>query len=51
MWGDWTWDEIKQDNIHITLDVKAEGEGYAIVYITNDVDDKCIEVFVDNFKY
>lgn len=51
VWGDWLWDERKQAYIHTSLDVKAEGEGYAIVYITNDVDDRCIEVFVDNYKY
>lgn len=43
-WGDWAGNGI-------TLEVKAKGEGYAIVIITNDVNDECIEVFVDNFDY
>ena len=48
-WGDWKSNGKK--DIYITLDVKAKGEGYAIIYITNDVDDRSIWVFVDNYDY
>ena len=40
-----------EKNIYINLDVKAKGEGYAIIYINNDVDNRSIWVFVDNFNY
>lgn len=48
-WGEWMSNGEK--NIYINLDVKAKGEGYAIIYINNDVDNRSIWVFVDNFNY
>lgn len=48
-WGEWT--EHNGRYIHITLDVKAKGKGYAIINITNDVNDECIKIFVDNFNH
>ena len=48
-WGEWT--EHNGRYTHVTLDVKAKGKGYAIINITNDLNDETIKIFVDNFDY
>lgn len=48
-WGDWQ--EANGEYTLIPLYVKANGEGYAIITITNSVNDDRIYIFVDNFNY
>ena len=48
-WGDWI--ERNGKYTLTTLDVKAKGNGYAVIKITNDVNGDSINIFVDNLDY
>lgn len=48
-WGEWQKHNGK--NSYIELNIKAFNEGYAVITISNSVNDETIPIFIDNYTY